>query len=428
MSNEWDNLLVHLHINEDSISDNDILGLSAWCRANISEDKEFSSHQKFNEIKQFINHYFDTVCLFHGDALLQPNTVLDNMNAIQYASIHGYDQYLEKVLSQNQKLQDAINQSTSTGMTALHFAALNGHKNTLKVLVRYGADEAAVNQNHQTILHLALTDLPRSTEIILAKKLSLFHFLKNTYPQYLNLVDMSGNNITHLMAKNGYTDTLLSLGQECTELLQKKNNFGHSPLHMAILNRHFETAKVLASFPALTTLSDSDGKQPVHYAALYADAPLVKLFLDPEKIDITDHYLKTPSHFAASAGNLRSVSFLVSYGANALMKDIRELGMIHYAVSSKNLELVQWLLSNTTIKINDTDQLGRTALIGLFTNVLSYDANIETMITYLITKGADLSIHDKSGHTLRDYVMQWVTKGGRMSTALYQNITQEGHG
>lgn len=427
MINEWDDLLIHLNIDENTVSDNDVLGLLSWCRVNISTGKEFSSNPTYNEIKQYVTHYFETVSACKTDELLQTKPEFNELNAIQYASFQGYDQYLEKVLSQHENSQSIINATTNAGMASLHFAVLNGHKETTKVLINYGADAHMVNKHQQTILHLALTALPRSTDAILSRKLSLFTYLKKTFPELVELADISGDTIVHIMSKNGFTNEVMALGHENRALLQKKNKFGCSALHMAILNNHFETAKVLTVIPDLVTISDSDGKRPVHYAAFYADAPLLKLVLNPDKMDITDYFLKTPLHFAAAAGNVQSVTLLASFGANFLLKDLRELSIIHHSVSSKNLELVQWILANTDVKINELDQLGRTALIVLFANNMLFDANMEALINYLISKGADLSIRDRSGRTVKDYALQLTTKGGRINEALYNKITQENH-
>jgi ankyrin repeat protein len=349
-----------------------------------------------------------------------------DMNLIQYSSLQGYDRYIDHALSTTQNPAMIVNESTVPGMTGLHFAALNGHSKTAEILIKYGADISQKNRLQQTPLHLSVTRPANATQAIIERKIQLFHFLKIKVPHLLSAPDISGNTVAHLVSRNGYIEIVHSFIRENPDLLKQLDKFGHSALQMAILNRQFEIAKSLTVIPELLSLCDGDGKRALHYAAQYADPLLLQLCLDVSQVDLPDRYSKSALLYATVAGNLPNTMLLVEKGANVNAKDIYGWNVIHHAVASRNLELVNWLLSNTSANINEQDQLGRSPLMKLLADSVNWNNETEALIDLLIIHGAELSIKDQRGNGLSDYIDQLTAKGISVNKNMIHMMTRDG--
>lgn len=426
MINKWNQLIEHLKINENKITEDEIQKLQNWCFDNISEEINFSGNrdEQYQALKKYSSHYFETIGSHLFDGLTCKHNSLKNMSIIQYAAFQGYDQFLKKELDVIKNTKNIVNDVTESGMSPLHLAALKGHKKTSEVLLNYGADISLRSKLKQTPLYLSLTVLTNSTETVKNKKLLIFNILKQLNPSLINIEDISGTSIAHLAAQNGFTEVINSLIQEDPGLVKQIDNFHRSTLHTAIINKRLETAMALTKIQELLIITDQDGRTPAHYAAKYGTASLLKSCLR-DNIDKPDLYSTTPLHFAAQAGNTEAVIFLIEKGASVTKSDVRGFTALHYAVESGNFELVEWLVNHTGININQVDQLGRTALINLLVNNQSFNTNDEKIITLLIEKGSDLLTSDKSGASVKDYVIKLKDSNLRINQLINKKITEQ---
>lgn len=426
----WKQLLEHLAIDEHAISDEQVLALESWCTKHVSEDIKFTGSQedKYLALQEYLSHYFTTICACQSDNLTDKPTLLGGMNCIQYAASKGYDRYLTQVLEGTSDKKRLVNDATAVGITALHLSALKGHLKSTEVLLSHGADTAKKSRLKQTPLHFSLTVPSGASEEVKARKLAIYNQLQTVAPSLIQEEDISGTTVAHLAAQNGFTDTLNSLMRDYPALVLKKNSSQQSCLHIAILNRRFSTANLLTAIPHLLSLADGDGKKPVHYAARYADTALLNACLGPEiGVNEEDHYKRTPLHFAASAGNLDAVIFLVERGANASKQDVRGFTAFHYAVESRNKALVRWLKENTSVDINQPDARGRSAFMNLLADSTAMDTKTEELIEYLMDEGADLSMRDISGNSAQDYLDQLSARGININTDITRKMAGTSH-
>lgn len=427
MIRRWNELIDYLKINEEKLGETERNLLLKWCKDNVSIEKEFhgNPNEFFYELRAYLQTFFDNIGPYLLDEPTEKHKSLKNMSVIQYAAMMGYDQLINKLLSNSSNVQQVVNDVTSSQMSALHFSALFGHVKSSQILLEHGADVTLQSKLKQNPLHLSLTIPSFSPETIKAKKHFIFNEIRNSNLKInlLDSTDISGTTIAHLASQNGFTEIIKLLLEENQALFEKTDNFQKTALHLALINKSYQSVKILASIDSLLLLSDSDGMLPMHYAAQYGNLEMLQLCMI-KNVDERDHYSRTALHFAAQAGHKEQVEYLVSKGANVTGKDVYSFGVLHHAVVSGNYELVKWLLENTTVDINQLDQMNRSPLIYLLTNNTEINQCNERMISLLIDMGADLGSPDNTGRSAKKYLTQLLKDKDEMHPLIVQSISE----
>lgn len=391
MSN-FESLCKALNLPEQNASSQQLAQLQQWCEEHIKA--EMNDHgtdaERYQQYLALARDYLDNFIAFLPQDMAEAVPAFDGMTGIQYAALRGYDKFLALL---DASYLDAVNQQTPFGMTALHFAALNGHFQAVKNLVAAGARADISNQNGQYPIHSAL-ELPiQKDERSIPTKVAIFEYLKNQAPSVLTSVDSSGDTIAHLMAVNGFNNLINDLIKDNKDLLFVNNNHSRYPIHTAILNNQLDVVRTLIKVPEMALVKDAEKRTALHYAAKYGNADMVLACCEGGGINALDTANKTPLITAAEAGNLPAVQALISQGANITLTDYQGFNILHYAVQIQNSSLVNWILENTPLDINALDVAGRSPLFyAQHPSRYPVDKTIETA---LLRKGGQ----DKSAST-----------------------------
>jgi ankyrin repeat protein len=150
---------------------------------------------------------------------------------IQDAAAAGDVATLRSMLETNPALASA---REVDGMTALHVAALYGHKEVVEVLLAFHADVGAEDKNGDTALHLA--------------------------------------------AAKGRQEVVAPLLRHHADL-NAKDVRGATPLHVAVFYKQNEMARLLVASRADVQAADENGDTPLHMAAETGSVELSKLLL-----------------------------------------------------------------------------------------------------------------------------------------------------
>lgn len=213
----------------------------------------------------------------YADSLNIEQPELDNLNPIQFASKHGYADFIEQNLKKIHKNQwpSILELATSKGrFTALHYAAFLGHLNCALVLVSSGAKVTQLTSLQQLPIQLALTNKSISRET----KQAIFNVL-NIDPTLLMHANLNGDTVAHLAAEANLPDILITIRQMNEKVLSIKNKQGQTPLLVSILNSSMSSARVLMEYTPSLQERDSKERNAMHYAALYGDIVCVSLLL-----------------------------------------------------------------------------------------------------------------------------------------------------
>lgn len=148
-----------------------------------------------------------------------------------------------------------VNESDKLGKTALHVAALKGHRNIAKILLDNKADPQAADWNGYTPLHFAA---------------------KNGHQAIVELLLANGANVDARSSNTGMTPLLWAAWEGKNDVvmtLLKRNananvvdNSGFAPLHRAAQFGYIDVVKTLVNGGANINLKEKYGRTPLDYA------------------------------------------------------------------------------------------------------------------------------------------------------------------
>ncbi|CAG0902443.1 unnamed protein product [Darwinula stevensoni] len=217
--------------------------------------------------------------------------------ALHEAAYYGRDEVIVELLKAGAKINQR--KETVNGWAAIHLASLNGHWNTVNLLLKSGAD-------------INLTTLDRQTAIDVA-------------------VNNGQEKITSLLKQHG------GRAFDCIGLnnLNEKDSNGWTSLHYAVHEGNGEKVKVLLKCGASQNIFSSIGSLPIHEAAFGGYEGIVRELLsagvDP---NVPKKDGATALHLAAVEGKASVIKALLEKGANANIKSPGGLTPLDYAIGN----------------------------------------------------------------------------------------------
>ncbi|XP_064643262.1 ankyrin-1-like isoform X3 [Lineus longissimus] len=301
--------------------------------------------------------------------------------------------------------------------TLLHCAVLNEQRERVEeLLLNEKGARGSVDKYDRTALHIAA--LIRDPQMVTSLADS----------KDIDRRDMFGKSPLYLAAESGNTENvsiMMELGAEPDTV----DMFGLSPIFAAIRGRWLETVNLLLSKDVDINRQCKIGAAPIHFAALNGDIEIVRVLLDKgAKANLVDKMEATPLilaarfgnikvglkllevytpedvrkanmdgdqaiHFAVTTDNLELVETLIDRGADKDAKNEFGFTPLHFAVLSRNLPAVTFLVKKAGVNVNAVDKDGNQAIHFAVTT-----ANLELVET-LIDRGADKDAKNEFGFT-----------------------------
>merc|ERR1719509_38714 len=187
---------------------------------------------------------------------------------LHLAADYNYHECAEALLEINPALIDSKRFNTEKGQfttekgqfeTALPIAAEHGYPETCKLLLKYKADLSITNNHGMTPLHMAVRHLHEDI-------INLFLEQKN-HIELINAQDKDGRTPLFVCTFSKCPTSI-----ECMDILIKKgadvdkaNNVGYTPLHMAAINRDVHKVTFLISKDADLSLKNQAGLSALHF-------------------------------------------------------------------------------------------------------------------------------------------------------------------
>lgn len=384
----------------------------------------------------------------------------NDSTALYLAAFHGKLQSVKLLVSRGANLEvtcvfPGLYDSEFTPLLA---AAREGHYDIVRTLLEAGANIKARGPNDETPLYLAVTVSSEPTvKVLLEYDIDLDARAKDGRTAIFAALDSTDAlSLTKLLVKRGASlqiqsegympldysiwvgDTplveyLISAGAE----LNVTGNKQGGPLHAACFYLKLEIVKLLVAKGADANLVDMNlgtpllrvfdraseshstsirnivpflideaGANvkihggflwsPLHAACLYATLDLVTLLIEHgAEVDDADTLGRRPIHHATFR-TIQHVEQLLSAGVDTQVRDKLGRTILHTAVSSGRLEVVEKCLSITSGLVNDPDRDGWTPLHWAIRPSYHHEApdlpDQVPIIKLLLAKGADLCL------------------------------------
>ncbi|XP_053367679.1 ankyrin repeat and SOCS box protein 3-like [Clarias gariepinus] len=231
-------------------------------------------------------------------------------SALHEAAAGGHAQCVRLLLSASDSCEDYVNSLTNDSETPLYFAARNGHLQTVRHLIRAGADLNKMTNEYCT-----------------------------------PLFDAVGS---------GHKEVVELLVSEGAEVNERCFIPGWSCLHHAVYKGHSEIVKFLLSLCSLEAV-DYDGFTPLGLAAQYGQHHCLEILINAgANVNFQAKDMATPLFFAAQGGHLSCVELLLAHKADPNLYSNRnqwELP-IHTAAWFSHISILEKLIPVTDRECN----------------------------------------------------------------------------
>ncbi|KAJ5302116.1 hypothetical protein N7508_006979 [Penicillium antarcticum] len=274
----------------------------------------------------------------------------DRKTPLICAAEAGRSQAVEFLLKSKQKA--SLSGIDDIGMTALHWAAYNGHEETVEILSQKKGSLAKVNAMGRTALHLAVIQ-------------TQFAVVEPLLRKGADLNSQCGTGLTPLhyacMADSIEIATLLLLQGADIEASEYQHQ--QRPLHVAAARSSTHLLNLLCDKGASLDARDGAGDRPLSVACRCGHVAAVRTLLDRGSPLYQKHQATSrsdsPLCLAAMAGHLPVVSLLLERGASASKKDEGGWQPFRYAAYHGHLDVLQTLLARTSIPDMDVPDIIR---------------------------------------------------------------------
>ena len=261
----------------------------------------------------------------------------------------------------------------NNGSTALHIAANCGHLEVAQILLERGAEVDA--RNHlEIIIHCASTkgqaDLSSLSldEHLRDRGMTPLHYAAiNGHTEFVRLL-LERNAEVNAQNNRGFTPFLFASWKGNTDvfrlLLDHNGNEhvhddeGKTPLHYAAYLDHLDAARLLLERNLDINARDTNGLTPFLCASACQSSSVLKFLLENDADEhVCDDAGSTPLHYAAANDSLDCAQLLLKRGADVNARN--DLGFTALVLASikSHAEVVQFLLDqNADVHVRDNHE------------------------------------------------------------------------
>ncbi|KAK4068204.1 uncharacterized protein Triagg1_7447 [Trichoderma aggressivum f. europaeum] len=335
----------------------------------------------------------------------------------------------------------------------LYMAARLCHDQIIDVLIEHGANLHVKRLDKYKAVQTATSNgSMHGVKVMIAKDGSLLESQEPETPLYFAALEGGWT-----MAK-----MLLDLGADPNSGLGERPNYRWAPLVVAVESNHLKTVKILLENKADPNICGPNNLDtPLWFAAIKAASPdMVRLLLEhgadpnhelldpplpielirssvsakdklaifevlvknspPVRVNATDSEGMTPLLYAAEAGELSLVTWLLEHEADINATDTSSRSVLWYAVKNLRVEVVRELL-NWKPQLNNLTVTGQPLV-----EIAIEDVGIMRM---LLDAGIDMELPNYNNHTVLNIAVDWKKRDVvRLLVERKANMYHQGNG
>ncbi|XP_076445095.1 uncharacterized protein LOC143283004 [Babylonia areolata] len=367
--------------------------------------------------------------LFQGrDLEIISKMVLDHdtegSTCLHLAVESGHCEVARMVLEQRAE----VNRPRKYNMFPLHLTAMSGDISTARLLVDYSARIDMVNDDQATALHKAASlNHTEVVELLLGRKANIERRDKDNYTPLLlaarnghvetvgsllknkadgTAVDKNDRTVVYLAAAKNRLEVLKKLlsDTQLKTLINTRDRYGNSPLHIAVRRGHLDIVKELLKRGAAINSKNEEKQTPLHLAAKLGRTNIVREIVGREKpakgLHDEDNDANTPLHLAAQCGHSQVVQVLLELGANVLARNHSQWTPLDLAASQGRTKSCSLLL-NSHAPVEATDTNKKTTPLHLAAR-----SGHLRVVELLLDWDADVAQEDTEGYNCLDLAIE----------------------
>jgi serine/threonine-protein phosphatase 6 regulatory ankyrin repeat subunit A len=323
----------------------------------------------------------------------------DGRTALHYAACMVHHSCVMALTTSGAK----VNVVDTKGCSPLHYAAAyDSEAKVVEHLLRHGADAGVRDHGGYNAAHYAAINGLRITlEMLLEVASSELLSHTSLGPTHSPL---------HLAAYSGFVDALTAI-MNYTVNLDIQDNRGRTALHLAASRGHLSCCEALLGQGATASVHDMISKStPLHLAAVNGHVDCARVLLqtlqndERDAVDSVDELERTALMLAASRGHVDMTAFLISAMANILAVDIYQRTALHMVAANGHEECADALIQHGA-SVNAHDVRGRTPL-----HMAAMCGHV-ALLGMLLQAGGNVNILDNKDYT----PLHWACYNGHES-------------
>lgn len=315
----------------------------------------------------------------------------ENLTPLMHASKHGMETIVARLCTAGAEVNRRGDDDMCAigGLTALHFAAANGHEGIVQRLLKHGCDpDPADNRDHSPAGYAVEGQHWTIVEMLLGV---------GTVNLGRKTSNLEGDTILELACRNGHCPDALIKSMLLSTNPDRVNASGRPLISAAGANK--ETAvRMLLEAGANPHLTDQKGDTALH-AVVRLESPnsehvsiaITQALLGANvSVDTRGCDGVTALMLASGAGQSELLRFLLERGANALLRDNKGWTPLLYAAKTSHASIIRILIS-AGADVNVASETGETALMS------AAERGCLDAATILVKAGAEVNARMENG-------------------------------
>ena len=283
------------------------------------------------------------------------------------------------------------NIANAVGATCIHHAVFGGcNKETLQIIIEYGANVNAIDKNSRTALMLACQK----------GNVEAINVLLNAGAD-INIRNANGSACILFAVVGGcHKETLQAIIDHGADI-NATNEDSRTALMIACVRGDVEAIHVLLNAGADSTITDTNGFTWIHYAVAggCSKETLQLIIGNGAKVNAIDKNSSTALMLACQTENVEAINVLLNAGTASTITDTNGGTWIHYAVDGGCSKETLQIIIEYGADVNAIDKNNSTALM------LACQKGSLEAINVLLNAGADINIRDGNGLTCIHYAV-----------------------